>query len=175
MSLSSAKFIKLLGEWVESIASAGFRKAILFNSHGGNHLPASEALYRYHMVNRHKGEVKFVLATYWLTAADALKNLPFMKTPGITHACEYETSMMLTLRPEYVDMKKARSKVRLLKSNFMSLDYAKTGVTMVRTFLEATETGSMGQPQHSTAEKGRKLLDRIEGKCCEFVKEFHAW
>lgn len=176
MSLSSATYIQVLVELLESIANAGFRKAILFNSHGGNHLPASEALYRYHMANRKKKPgVKFVLATYWITAAETLKNLPFMKTPGVTHACEYETSMMLTLRPEYVDMKKARSKVRLLKSNFMSLDYAKTGVTMVRTFLEATETGSMGQPQHATAEKGRKLLDRIESKCCEFVKEFHGW
>jgi creatinine amidohydrolase len=119
--------------------------------------------------------VQFVLATYWITAADALRGLKFMKTAGITHACEYETSMMLTLHRDLVDMKKARSKITFVKSNFISLDYAKTNVTMVRTFKEATATGSMGRPEFATAEKGRKLLDLIENKCCEFVREFERW
>jgi creatinine amidohydrolase len=175
MSLSSATYIQVLVEMLESIANAGFRKAILFNCHGGNHLPASEALYRYHMAHRKEREVKFVLATYWITASDALKGLPFMETPALTHACEYETSMMLELHPDLVDMKKARSKVRMVKSNFVSLDYAKTNVTMVRTFLEATETGSMGRPELATRNKGRQLLDIITDKCSEFVKEFQGW
>jgi creatinine amidohydrolase len=98
-----------------------------------------------------------------------------MKTPAVTHACEYETSMMLVLHRDLVDMKKARSKTRFVKSNFISLDYAKTIVTMVRTFKEATETGSMGRPEFATAEKGRKLLDHVTDRVSEFVREFQGW
>ena len=62
------------------------------------------------MAHRKEREVKFVLASYWITASDALRGLPFMKTPGLTHACEYETSMMLVLYPNLVDMSKLVSK-----------------------------------------------------------------
>ncbi len=173
MSIQSETYIRVLVDMLDCFARAGFRKAILFNSHGGNHLPASEALYRFHMDNPRARGVQFVLVTYWITAE--LNNLRYMKTPAVTHACEYETSMMLALHRDLVDMKKARSKTRFVKSNFISLDYAKTIVTMVRTFKEATETGSMGRPEFSTEEKGRRLLDHAADKCCEFVAEFQRW
>jgi len=175
MSLKSETYIQVLVEMLESIASAGFRKAILFNGHGGNHGPANEALYRFRVIHK-RADLKAVLVTYWITAADALRDLPFMKTGNITHACEYETSMMLHLRGEYVDMSKARSKIKPIKSAFLTLDGTKANVSMHYPFSEVTSgRGSMGRPEFGTAEKGRKLLDLIAGKCGEFVKEFQRW
>lgn len=175
MSLRSDTYIQVLIELLESIASAGFKKAILFNGHGGNHGPANEALYRFRVVNK-RADLKAVLVTYWITASDALKNLKFMKTPNLTHACEYETSMMLHLRGEYVDMRKARSKVKVLKSDFMTFDASKTNVAMHYPFGEVTfGRGSMGRPEFATAEKGRKLLDLIANRCGDFVHEFQRW
>jgi len=173
MSIQSETYIKVLIDMMDCFARAGYKKAILFNCHGGNHLPASEALYRFHMDNPRARGVHYVLATYWITSE--LNNLKYMKTPAVSHACEYETSMMLTLHRDLVDMKKARSKTRFVKSNFISLDYAKTIVTMVRTFKEATETGSMGRPEFSTAEKGHKLLDHVTDRCSGFIREFQGW
>jgi len=45
--------------------------------------------------------------SYWRLAGRELSAQNFMATHNLSHACEYETSMMLTIRNDWVKMEKA--------------------------------------------------------------------
>jgi len=64
------------------------------------------------------------------------------------HACEAETSLMLYLYPEKVDMSKA------VDEKIEENDYAVRG-------LKKTKSGVFGSPTKATKEKGKAILERI--------------
>jgi creatinine amidohydrolase len=70
------------------------------------------------------------------------------------HACEAETSLMLYLHPEKVNMAKA------VDEKIMEDDYAVRG-------LKKTESGVFGSPTKATKEKGEAIFKRI-------IEEFTA-
>lgn len=68
---------------------------------------------------------------------------------GMIHACEFETSLMLALKPEMVQMEKA---VREYPDQ-PDL-YGKTGISLG----DLSKSGVYGDPTLATAEKGEKML-----------------
>jgi creatinine amidohydrolase len=88
-----------LRELLDSLVESGFRRIFLLNGHGGNHelaqLAARDAALKH--------PVRIAAASYWniawdsLTAANAHRG---RRLPG--HAGDFETSLMLSLRPELV-------------------------------------------------------------------------
>jgi creatinine amidohydrolase len=73
-----------------------------------------------------------------IDVSDILDTKPF-------HACEAETSLMLHLCPEKVDMEKAVDEE----------------VEIIDDQLVPTKSGVFGHPTHATAEKGQLIFDRI--------------
>jgi creatinine amidohydrolase len=91
-------------------------------------------------------EIKaFFLDFSKLDFLDILETKPF-------HACEAETSLMLYLNPQKVDMKKANDEKIIFE------DYAVSG-------LRKTQSGVFGSPTKATQEKGKLIFNRI-------IKEF---
>lgn len=80
---------------------------------------------------------------------------------GMIHACEMETSLMLALKPELVDMSKAvreyPEKPALYGRSTISLG-------------ELSKSGVYGDATLATREKGEKLLDSFVGKMVELVE-----
>ena len=65
-----------------------------------------------------------MVAGWWqLAAAEIGSEKVGTVSPSITHACEYETSMMLFLRPDLVHKEKAVERPRVLNSEWLSGDY----------------------------------------------------
>ncbi len=106
LTLSAETTIRLWTEIGESVARAGLRKLVLFNSHGGQvsimDIVARELRARCNLI---------VLSTSWYTLplGEAVDGLfpPAEHRFGI-HAGDIETSMMLALHPQRVDMAQAR-------------------------------------------------------------------
>ncbi len=73
------------------------------------------------------------------------------------HACEAETSLMLYLHPEKVDMNKAVDE---------KIEFKKFSV---KGSLKKTKSGVFGSPTKATKEKGKKLFERIVEELAEFI------
>ncbi|MEZ5399456.1 MAG: creatininase family protein [Bryobacteraceae bacterium] len=97
LSLSTETYYRVLRELVQSLATDGFRKVFLINGHGGNH-ELAELAARDVALNR---ALDVAAGSYWAIAWEALvaegAHLG-RRLPG--HAGDFETSMMLSLRPD---------------------------------------------------------------------------
>ena len=99
MSLGSESYYRLTYELAESLIVSGFKNLFLLNGHGGNH----ELLQLVARDLALKHSVSVASASYWTVAWDAMIALNAhigQRFPG--HAGAFETSVMLSLRPELV-------------------------------------------------------------------------
>lgn len=176
ISISSETYINVLQDLVDSLIATGYRRIVLLNGHGGNIVPASEALYRLALKHQGPRPPWVTLASYWQVAARELAAQTFMESPRLTHACEYETSMMLALRTEWVDLRLAKGRRAPRHSRYYDpLGYQTSRVSVCETFDQMTDTGAMGSPEKATALKGRKLFDLISNVVVDFLKDFSTW
>ena len=79
----------------------------------------------------------------------------------MNHACEFETSLYLALRPELVDMTKAVAELshRPSKNYWTDLIAGDGPLAMMEHWSRLSRSGVMGDPTKASAEKGRALLD----------------
>lgn len=99
LSLSTTTYYQVLYELVESLVTDGFTRIFLLNGHGGNHELAQLAVRD--IVLKHP--VRAAAGSYWAVAWDALVAVDAhlgRRLPG--HAGDFESSLMLALRPELV-------------------------------------------------------------------------
>lgn len=175
VSLRVSTYAAVLHDITESLLRQGFRKIVFLNCHGGNVPPIN---YFMSELQEKGGESDFwvTAVTYWTMDMHGAAKPCGMKTERLTHACEYETSMILAIDPEHVDMKVAcnrkpdfQSKYFALQAEFASQVHASVN------FRQITTNGAMGSPEFADAEKGKKLLSFFENKVSEFLKEFKSW
>ena len=173
VSLSSETYIRVLQDLATSLMVSGFKKIVFLNGHGGNIIPYTEAIYRLSQ-EPHNGEKPWVVATsYWSLPSSTPD---FMESPKLTHACEWETSMMLHLRADWVKQEKAKGyRVERNSKFYDPLGYKRTVITTGETFAEMTPNGAMGNPELATAAKGGALLDVYSNLMIEFLTEFKGW
>ena len=177
ISVPSSLYIDMVCHMCECILSAGFRRIFLQLSHGGNDVPCLEVVNRLGIKHRDRLDFWIASAGYWSIADEAMR-LPEMQTARSTHACEYETSMILALRGDLVDMARAKGHHIAIESRFYYPDLRtlkRSKVNVSLPFEHMTSTGAIGSPEYATVEKGRKLLDAVVGQVVEFVREFATW
>lgn len=176
MSIQSETYVRVLKDMMDCLLRSGFRRIVLLNGHGGNVNPASEALYRVALEHPELNAPWVTCATYWGLARRELASQKFMESPNLTHACEFETSMMLGLRTDWVQMSKAKGRRVERRSKFYDpLSYTPSRVAVGETFTHMTDIGAMGSPEKATAAKGKKLFDLITPTVIEFLDEFSTW
>ncbi|MBI2302397.1 MAG: creatininase family protein [Armatimonadetes bacterium] len=175
VSLPADVYIRVLECMLECLVGAGYHRIVLLNGHGGNVIPGSQALYN--VCQKHnRPDLWIVLCTYWIAAARGIAKLTCMETERLTHACEYETSMVLTLRPELVDMARAKGGLRDFPSEwYRPSSPGLSRVTASRGFHEMSTNGAMGDPSLATPEKGEALLAAVTPEIAEFLTEFAGW
>lgn len=171
LTLSAATTIALWTEIGESVARAGVRKLVLFNSHGGQvsvmDIVARELRTRCDLL---------VYSANWFTlplgkAVDGLFP-PEEHRFGI-HAGEIETSMMLALDPQHVDMARARhfrstSQDRAERYPILGNGRsAKLGWQMQDYHPE----GAAGNAAAATADKGRAVLEAAGRQLAAMLQE----
>ena len=167
ITLDFATFHALIRGVCGSILRHGFRRLALLNGHGGN----IKALDVIAGELRHELGARVVSATYWTVSsvASAFREI-LDEQPGVAHACEAETSMMLALEPALVD----RDEMASLEGCPRNLSVS-NGLYRWRGFEEMTESGVIGVPAAATAEKGERLLAAAAEGVAEALMKEELW
>jgi creatinine amidohydrolase len=154
-----------------SLARHGFRKIVLINGHGSN-VPFLDIAAR-NITNQ--TEAICAMAPWWtLVSQEIWEEVRQSQFPGgMSHACEAETSLMLAIRPDLVDMTKAVRDINLQPSRFLWNDLIrKSPVTFQDRWSRISKTGIIGDPTLATKEKGQRLLEAAVSALVAFVLEF---
>jgi creatinine amidohydrolase len=95
----------------------------------------------------------------------------------LSHACEYETSLMLHLQPGSVHLEHARPAEAPAANDWTGWEdeVPYRGVSLARRTEQISASGASGQPQLATAEKGAHLLASALDALETFARDFHSW
>lgn len=172
VTLDVRTFMELVGQIARSLWQHGARKIVLLNGHGGNANLLRSAVQQL----RFEHGVRVAAASYWDFALADIAEWRASGPGGINHACELETSLMLSVRPGLVDQAEARNATWLPGSDFLSGDLAiGAPVTVAWSFAELSQEGALGDPTLANAERGEALLAAIVDRVAAFIQEFHEW
>lgn len=159
----------------KSLVHHGFRRILIVNGHGSN-TPFIDIIARLTVVET--GALAAAV-NYWAApgvreAAESLRESEAVG--GMNHACEFETSLYLAIKPEVVDMSKAVHEIshRPTKNYWTDLIAGDGPLTMMEPWSSLSESGVMGDPTKATAEKGRVLLDAAANGIVELIDEMLA-
>ncbi|RYZ94167.1 MAG: creatininase family protein [Sphingobacteriaceae bacterium] len=177
ISLSAPLYTQVVVELVESLLIDGFTKIVLLNGHGGNITPVKQALAVLSNKYDHSLHPNIALATYWELAGSAFNGDAPMESPALSHACEYETSLMLHLFPEKVFTSKIARAERPASNGYIPWedDEPYRGVSMVKQTPYISGNGSSGEPQLASAKKGEHLFNQALTALTGFIKAFKTW
>ena len=153
MSMSAATYMAVVRDIGASVAASGFRKLVLYNSHGGN-----SAL---NDVMARDLRAEFGLRTFQMGASGGAKfeEIEAQERAYGFHAGEYETSLLLAATPQLVDTSAYTvnyiadvTKPEMLKPEFAPATFA----WLTR---DIAPSGVMGDPNPSSAEKGERWIE----------------
>ncbi len=132
-----------------------FRYLVVLNGHGGNiqtlRIAAKDAT--------EKGERFVIIINWWKDLAESVRKI-VEETPG-GHAAEDETSELMHVRPDLVDMSKAVSHRVVSKFTIVSGNYRE----------ELLPSAMYGDPRKATEEKGRLIMEQAEEELIELINE----
>ena len=175
LTLKAETVIRLWTELAESVAATGVKKLVLLNSHGGQvgllDVVARDLRARLGLL---------VYSVNWF-------NLPLLDERGASvsdlfsadehrfgiHAGEIETSMMLALKPDQVDMTKAhnfRSTSQDRAEKFSLLSDGKSA-KLAWQMQDYNPHGAVGNAAAATAEKGRAVLNAAGRSLAKLLAE----
>jgi creatinine amidohydrolase len=175
ISLAPNIYMQMIQSITKCILRAGFKRIFFLNGHGGNIVPASAALGELAGRDDEADAAMIALSSWWHVGKDALapqKN--GMTTPQLTHACEYETSMILYLRPDLVKMDQIRESEAVINNRWSHVEMGGKVATFQR-WPRVTPSGSMGHPTAATAEKGKGMFEGVVEEVVAFLNDFARW
>jgi creatinine amidohydrolase len=175
ISIRPSLYSQMIQEIARSIILAGFTRIFFLNGHGGNEIPASAGLAELVATDDRAEACYLTFASWWQVGREALDPKRHgMTTPAISHACEFETSLLLLLRPDLVNRSEAARCTPALDSRWHHSEYG-GGVSMYRRFHRLSASGAMGDASSASAEKGRSMLDAVVAATAAFLTEFATW
>lgn len=172
LTLRMETLLALGEDLVTSLAHHGCRKAILLNTHGSNWSVLDLVSRR--VMNRHPDVLVAAVSPVKMAATQLEALREAKETGGMAHGCELETSLMLYLRPELVEMDKAVKDISQPESRFYWRDILRgsRGVALADLTRHASRTGLVGDPTVASAAKGKQFFEILVSTCVEFVREF---
>jgi creatinine amidohydrolase len=157
ISISSSVLSNILSEICVSLIENGLNNVIILNGHHGN---AGLLQYIPQIVERTIFQDSNIYSiNYW-----QLLDREF------DHAGFVETSLVLAIRPELVNMKKARkgaedhTLLRAVTSSFLNKPSS---------FTKITKNGVWGDPSHASANEGKKLLNHAINNILTVIRQFN--
>jgi creatinine amidohydrolase len=169
ISVSATTFMAVIRDIGSSLAASGFKKLVLFNTHGGNAALVD--------VMARDLRAEFGLRTFTLlgSAGAKLEGLNHQEAAYGFHAGEVETAWLLSATPELVRTDQYTknyiadiNKPELLKPEFSGANFA----WLTR---DIAESGVMGDPSPATAEKGERWMNAAAAKVAEALTAMYHY
>ena len=156
LTLDHDTFARVVTQLIHSAARHGFRRFFLLNAHGGNMAIGGVIA---EQLSTSLPEVEVVFGTWFRMAGEQLRHLVEGDYPAVGHACEFETSLLLAMRPELVDRDAIVDDGVAPTSPLLKFDLLSGGPT-VRSlpFEQFTSSGVWGKPTMASVEKGHDIL-----------------
>ena len=170
LSAAPRTYLDMLKEMAGNFLQHGFRRIVFLNGHGGNMIPAQQALFELRQEMRADPTPLLLHATYW-AVGESVKPMPELIADLVQtemgHACEWETSMMLALN-------------RNLVGEFQGLPTIPFGRPFTpanRAWItrERTQPGYIGTPSAATAFKGEQLFELFTSQVVSLLERVIAW
>ncbi len=149
ISFTTATALAILGDVARSLVLQHIDRLVILNAHGGNQFqPLVRDLQSQH-------QLLIVVANFYQMAPDV--KLAVFEQPG-DHADELETSLMLHLCPELVELPQAGSGER---TPFAIEALLQPGVWTPRPWSKSHPDTGSGDPSLATAEKGERYFQAV--------------
>lgn len=156
----------------DSVARAGIRKFVLITSHGGNVAPmdivARELRVKHQML---------VVTTSFGRLGDWMNIYDYGPVMTDIHGGNAETSLMLALRPDLVDMSKAQdfaSDQEEMKASHTQLGYHSSNANIAWSAEDLNKAGTVGDAAAATAENGERDIASSVAGFCQLIAEIQA-
>lgn len=176
ISLRPSLYGEAIQEMTRCILQHGFRRIFFLNGHGGNLVPVSNALSELICLDERADAASITLSSWWQVASSAMAPGGHgMETPRLTHACEYETSMILAIREDLVKLSKIDAEHAEVARPWSADPRWSGKVEGFYRFHRWTSSGHMGRPEAATKEKGNSLLEAVVETLVEFLIDFSSW
>ena len=156
-------YVATLCDIAVSLLDDGYRRLLFVNGHGGNIDPMKVAVRR---IQPAYPEALLAAGSYWAVADELIQETLEGDHKYVGHACEFETSMMLHVRPELVIREKLADAGELITDQI-------DGVFLSRDMRQRTQEGYTGRPDLASAEKGKRLFDGIVDRLVSTIKKLH--
>jgi creatinine amidohydrolase len=166
-------FMDYVFDVCKSVLDMGFDKLVVVDCHGNHGGPLKT-------VSRELCDAcdkSIAIISPARLSAEAYNAVRKSAQGGSIHAGEWETSLILHISPEVVDMSLATDVDAMrYHSDFVAGD-SFTGsqkVVWSTWYLQESETGVYGDPTVACAETGRVIMDAVVAEGARFLREFHA-
>jgi len=162
--------LDLLERVAASVLDNGFDALLFVNGHGGNRATIGDAVST--VGAAHEGQVLGV--TYFELAAPVVDEVRESDLGGMAHAGEFETSLLLHLRPDVVDEDAIDGEPMAEPYDRAASDMFDEGpLAVYRSFEEYSASGAVGDPQLATAEKGERIAEFLGDELASLLREAH--
>jgi len=167
VTLSQSTMATVIREIAQSLSRTGFRRLILFNSHGGN-LPVLDYLAR--DLREETGLMVFPISMFRLGLE--YPQISEEEARWGTHAGEWETSMMLALAPELVHMGRTRDIGGYARHRGATEHLTLTGPMHFAWLTEdITTSGAIGDPRPAERQRGEDIIELTVAKTARVLEE----
>jgi creatinine amidohydrolase len=171
LTLSFDTMLDVVEELADSALSNGFDALVFLNGHGGNK-PLIDAATS--TVGADHPEAAVVGLTYFDLADEFIDELRDSDPGGMAHGGEFETSLLLHLRPELVreDGRDAPNVDEPYDRETTDL-FGGGALSVYRGFDEYSETGAIGAPTAASAEKGEQIYELLGDEFETLLRSVH--
>jgi creatinine amidohydrolase len=159
MSINPETLVGVISDLLSSLIQNKIRRVLIINGHDGNIGPIEVAARS--IKNKHPEMTIACLESWWILVGQLKKDL-FEVWSGLGHGGEAETSAILAVRPDLVNMESAPKEV---------IPKLPENIRIFWKFDELTSTGATGAPQKASIEKGNEILQMLEDLLLSFIKE----
>jgi creatinine amidohydrolase len=160
LSADADVHVTMLCELLTPLLEDGHQRLLILNGHGGNIDTLHMALRR--LQPRYPQRL-LSGASYWEIAEKELAVLAEGPRKSMGHACEFETSLVLALRPDLVRREQ-------IKDDPPNDDPVLRGLYLAEDMKQRTDHGAVGYPEKASAEKGRAFLQAAVERTVEVVQ-----
>lgn len=165
LTLSQETFYRVVADLCRSLAHHGFDYIVLIPTHGGNFAPLAKAV---EAIRPELPGVNLIAYTDLMGFMDEVfrvgKAREIMPEQAGAHSGEFETSLMLTVRPDLVAMDVAQP-------GYVGDQLSIAPVVFEKGFRAATENGVLGDPSNASAANGAAYMDALTELLVGFIKD----